>query len=180
MITETLRLIVREMDMSDLDFVVAMLTDPEVMRFWPRPYTREEAAEWIRRQRERYERDGCGYWLLEEKSSGTPAGQAGVVMTDVEGTEMPGLGWIVHRPFWRRGYATEAAARCRSYAFDVLGCDRVIALVRPENEPSLGVARKLGMRERRRVDYKGLEHIVFSSSRGESESPSEAEARNAL
>jgi len=38
--------------------------------------------------------------------------------------------------------------------------------VRPENEPSLGVARKLGLREERRIMYKGYEHVLFAGEQG--------------
>ncbi len=153
---ETPRLILREMDMADLDAVAAMLSDSEVMRFWPRPYTRSEAAEWVERQRARYRRDGCGYWLAVLKDSGRPVGQAGVIMMEVDGTREPALGYIIDRPFWRRGYATEAAAAGRDWAFETLGCSRVITLVRPENIPSIGVALKLGMVEEKRV--RGIAH----------------------
>ena len=55
------------------------------------------------------------------------------------------VAYLIHRPFWRRGYATEAGRAARDYAFEVLGRQRVIALIRPENLPSIGVARKLGL-----------------------------------
>ena len=61
------------------------------------------------------------------------------------------LGYIVHRPFWRKGYAAEAAAACRDHAFGALGASRLITLVRPENLASLGVARKIGMTIERRT-----------------------------
>jgi RimJ/RimL family protein N-acetyltransferase len=164
-ILETPRLFLREMGESEHDFLTEQLGDPDVMRYWPRPLVREEAMEWIQRQRHRYANDGYGYWLMLDKASGAPVGQAGVMMTEAEGTFEAGLGWIVHRPFWRNGYASEAGGHCRNYAFEILGHSRVIALVRPENEPSLGVARKLGMFEERRIRYKDFEHIVFASAR---------------
>src|ERR671917_591908 len=108
-VLETPRLILRELDPDDLDFVAALLADPEVMRYWPRPYTREEAEAWVRRQRERYARDRHGYWLAVEKATGQPVGQAGLLTVEVEGVEEPALGYIIHRPFWRRGFAVEAA-----------------------------------------------------------------------
>ena len=53
LIIETPHLYLRELRDSDIDFVAEMLADPEVMRFWPRPYTREEAVAWIQRMQER-------------------------------------------------------------------------------------------------------------------------------
>lgn len=146
---------------ADLDFVAEMLAHPEVMRYWPRCYDRGEAADWIRRQRERYARDGVGYWIAVRKDSGQPVGQAGLLVLQVDGIAEVGLGYIIHRPFWRMGYATEAAAASRDFAFRSRGIERVVALVRPENIPSRGVALKLGMRVEKRTQYAGYEHLVF-------------------
>jgi RimJ/RimL family protein N-acetyltransferase len=38
----------------------------------------------------------------------------------------------------------------------------VISLIRPENLPSQGVARKLGMAPEREVRFRGLTHLVFA------------------
>jgi len=144
-IFETARLALRELAPDDLDFVAGMLADAEVMRFYPKVHTRAEAQEWLDRQRARYVRDGHALWLVTEKSSGVSVGQVGLVMQTIDGTQVPEIGYLVHRPYWRRGYATEAALGTRAHAFGPLGYPRVISLIRPENEPSQGVARKMGM-----------------------------------
>jgi RimJ/RimL family protein N-acetyltransferase len=164
-ILETARLVLREMVLADLDFVASMLADPEVMRYWPRCYTRDEAEAWVRRQRERYQRHGHGYWLALARGTGRPVGQAGLLLSKVEGRQEAALGYIIHRPFWRLGYATEAAAACRDYAFDRAGKKRVIALVRPENVPSQGVALKIGMRPEGSTQYEGSLHLIFAAHR---------------
>jgi RimJ/RimL family protein N-acetyltransferase len=166
-VLETDRLILRELKLTDLDFVETMLAHPEVMHYFPRCLTRKESEEWIHRQRRRYARDGHGYWLAVDHKSREPVGQAGVVRTEVEGVEEPALGYIVHRPFWRRGYAAEAAAACRDHVFDTLRRSRVITLIRPENLPSLGVARKIGMKIERRTIYARYEHFVLSMWRAD-------------
>jgi RimJ/RimL family protein N-acetyltransferase len=83
-------------------------------------------------------------------------------MQRVDDVDVPEIGYLIHRPFWRRGFALEAAMAVRDYAFDTLGIERVISLIRPENVPSRGVARKLGMKPGRHIVRKGLDHIVFS------------------
>jgi RimJ/RimL family protein N-acetyltransferase len=165
-ILETSRLILREMSLDDLDFVAAMLADPEVMRYYPKCYSRAEAGIWIERQMKRYARHGHGLWLVLDKATGQPVGQAGLLIQQVRGVEEKEVAYLTARPSWRRGFATEAARACRDYAFEVLGRQRVIALIRPENIPSQAVARKLGLQpEPDRIQHSGFEHIVFAVSR---------------
>jgi [ribosomal protein S5]-alanine N-acetyltransferase len=163
-ILETPRLVLRELVRDDLDFVAEMLAHPEVMRFWPKPFSRAEAEDWIRRQQARYARDGHGYWLALDKASGQPIGQAGLLAQEVDGVAEIGIGYIIHRPFWQRGCATEAAAHCRDYAFATLGKPRVTALVRPENEVSQKVARKIGLKPERLTSFAGFQHILFAAA----------------
>ena len=162
---ETSRLALRTLDLADLDFVAAMLAHPEVMQFWPRCYSRDEAEAWIRRQQERYAQDGHGYWLALDKASGQPVGQAGILMLEIDGVLEAGLGYLIHRPFWQRGYATEAAVACCDYAFAVLSKQRIVAPIRPENAASQAVARKLGMQPERQTLYAGFDHLIFTVAR---------------
>jgi ribosomal-protein-alanine N-acetyltransferase len=161
-ILETERLILREMSLEDLDFVAEMLAHPEVMRFYPKCYSRDESAQWVERQMDRYLRDGHGLWLALDRVSGEPMGQIGLTLQQVAGVAMPEVGYLVHRPYWRRGLASEAAAATRDHAFQHLGVERVISLIRPENLPSQGVARRIGMRPEGRTLHAGLEHVVFA------------------
>ncbi|MFO1372407.1 MAG: GNAT family N-acetyltransferase [Candidatus Competibacteraceae bacterium] len=164
-VLESEHLCLCELGPSDLSFTTILLGDPVVMRYWPRPYTREEALEWLRQQQVGYSRDGYGYWLAVEKVSGRPIGQVGLLRQEVESYMDVSLGYILHHPFWRRGFATEAAAACLKYAFTQLDRSRVIALMRPENLPSQGVARKLGMVQKRLILYKGLPHLLYVAER---------------
>jgi len=164
-ILETPRLVLRELSLDDLDFIADLLAHPEVMHFWPKPYSRDEAEAWIRRQQERYTRDGYGYWLALDKASKQPIGQAGLLRQDVDGVIEVGIGYIIHRPFWRQGYATEAAAHCRDYAFETLRKQRIVVLARPENVVSQSVARRIGGKSEREINFAGFVHTVFAISR---------------
>jgi RimJ/RimL family protein N-acetyltransferase len=162
---ETERLRAREMSLADLDFVAAMLAHPEVMRFYPKCYSREEARGWLERQLGRYREHGHALWLVEERAGDEPVGQVGLLWQQVDGTRQPEVGYLVHRPFWRRGYATEAALATRDHAFYALDMPRVVSLIRPANLPSQGVARKLGMRPEGTTTHAGMEHAVWSVAR---------------
>jgi RimJ/RimL family protein N-acetyltransferase len=164
-VLETPRLVLREIALTDLDFLAALMADPEVMRFYPKCLSREETEAWMRLQWERYGRDGHGVWLVLDRATGQPRGRAGLSVQIVDGTPEPEVGYMIDRAFWRRGLATEAALAIRDYAFDSLGKRRVISLVRPENVPSQGVARKLGMWVEKQTVHAGLDHLVFAVQR---------------
>ena len=165
LILETPRLRLRELTSDDLDFVAGMLAHPEVMHFWARPCTRDEAADWIRRHQQRYVCDGFGYWLALDKATGQPIGQAGLLRQELDGVVEIGIGYMLHRPFWGQGYATEAAVGCRDLAFDKLNKPRVTATVRPENLPSRLVAERIGLTFERMTTWAGLPHMLYAAAK---------------
>ena len=160
-ILETSRLLLREMTRRDIDFIAMMMAHPEVNRFYERRFSRAESETWLERQLERYRRDGKGLWLAVERETGVPVGQVGLAFQDVEGERHPEIGWLLDRPYWGRGYATEAGAAIRDAAFNQWRYDHVISLIRPVNVNSQRVALRLGMTEGRRVHFHGYEHCVF-------------------
>ena len=167
MVLETDRLGLRELATSDLDFVAEMLGDADVMRYYPKCLDRASSLAWIERQQMRYARDGHGLWLVLERDTGQPIGQVGLVMQEVTGMPRPRyaeVGYLLHRPFWHRGFATEAAAATKDYALRERGYDQVISLIRSVNEPSQAVARRLGMEIIGETKFANIPHLVFGSS----------------
>lgn len=164
-ILETERVVLREVTLADLDFVADLLGNREVMRFWPRLLSRDEARQGLLKHLADYQRYGHGYWLAENRQTGEPIGQAGLLMSEVEGVVHPALGYMLHRPFWGQGYATEAGAAVLKWAFEQRDYQRVICLIRPENIPSLRVAIRLGLRPESYVVFKGFNHLVFAARR---------------
>ena len=169
-VIETPRLALRELVPGDIDFVATMLADPDVNRFYERRFTRTDAQVWLDRQLERYRRDGHGLWLMLNRETGTPMGQVGLLLQDVDGARQPEIGWLLHRPFWGCGYATEAAAATRDAAFTRWTYLDVISLIRPENLASQRVAERIGMVPGRRVQFHGFTHVVFAVSAPEKSS----------
>src|SRR5207253_3426280 len=120
----------------------------------------------------RYKTDGYGLWLAEQRDTGTPVGQVGLVRQTINGAEETEVGYLIHRPFWRHGFATEGARACRDYAFATLGKPRVISLVMPDNVASQGVAKNLGMEVVGRAPHNGHDHLVFAvANPAESQKP---------
>jgi ribosomal-protein-alanine N-acetyltransferase len=165
---ETERTFMREILGNDFDFLLRMMSDAEVMRYYPRPYGDKDVRGFINRMRMRYREDGCGLWLLLSRQSGEPLGRVGLLRQTVNEVDEFEISYMIHRPFWRLGYATEAGTAVRDYAFSERRLPRVVSLIRPENVPSQGVAKKLGMTAQGTTEQAGLEHVVFAVSCPES------------
>ena len=166
-VCETPRLILRRMIMEDLDFIASMLADPEVMRFYPHCYDREQAKCWVQGVLDGYDRCGHSFFLVMDRQTREPRGQVGLLSQNVDGVEESEIGYMIDPPFWRQGIASEAAIATRDYALTELGKRRLISLIRPINIPSRGVAAKVGMTVEKTTFYKEIEHLVFSLSEDE-------------
>ena len=141
-----------------------MLGDPETMRYYPRPYSRDEARGFMERNAARHLANGFGVWVLEDGKSGAFLGDCGLAVSLVEGIAEVEIMWHVVRERWRQGLATEAATTVRDHAFSAVGLRRLIALVRPVNTPSRGVAEKLGMEIEREAIYADLPHLIYTQA----------------
>lgn len=159
----TARLVLTRLDRSHLPALAAMLADPVVMRYFPRPMTLPETTLWLRRTQERYSRHGTGLWavLLATRTPPVFIGDCGLQIRILSGRPSLELGYHFVRDAWGRGYATEAARACLARAREEPGVDEVIALIRPENGPSQRVARRLGLRPRGSVLHAGYPHDVW-------------------
>lgn len=161
-VIQTCRMQLRQMHMGDLDFVAAMMAHPEVMRFYPCTFDRARSREWVRQQVHHYRHHGHGLWLAEDRWTGQPLGQVGLVTQVVEGVEEVELAYLIHRPYWGLGLATEAARACRDHAFGPLGCRFLVSLIHPANVASQRVATRLGMQRGISIMHAGSAHIVFA------------------
>ena len=147
MVLETKRLVLRELVQEDFDDVCKLLQDPVVMYAYEGAFNEWEVQEWLDKQFRRYANDGFGLWGVVEKSSGVLIGQCGVTLQEFDGKQVPEVGYLFRKEFWHRGYATEAAAACKEYAFEKLGFDKVYSIIRDTNIASQNVALRNGMKK---------------------------------
>lgn len=163
--TERLRLRPFHDDASDLDTLLAVLGDERSMRYYPAPFDRAGARGWIERQLERYERDGFGLLVIEDRATGELIGDCGPTVQEADGESFVELGWHVLRARQGQGIATEAGAACRDAAFASLDAPFLISLIRPENRPSWRVAEKLGFEIWRGTIRAGWAHLIYRLDR---------------
>ena len=164
-ILETSRLILREFSPEDADALASVLSDRETMRFYPAPFDRAAVEEWIARNRSRYQKDGHGLWAMVLKASGELIGDCGLTFQSVEDVEETEIGYHVRRDLWGQGLATEAACACRDFGFAKLPIERLVSIIRLENQPSRRVAEKTGMTLWKEVVKANLPHMVYAIQR---------------
>lgn len=165
MILETRRLLLREMTEADTGALQAILQDEQTMTAYEGAFTNAETEAWLQKQLCRYQADGFGLWAVVLKESGQMIGQAGITWQTADGEQVPEIGYLFNRAYWHQGYAAEAAAACKRYAFDVLGFADIYSIIRDTNIPSMNVAIRNGMTIRKRFvkHYRGVDmpHFLF-------------------
>jgi RimJ/RimL family protein N-acetyltransferase len=160
----TERLILREMTGADLDDIAALFGDEEVMRYYPKPMTRDEAQAWVEWNRRLYRSHGFGLWAMVLRDTGEFAGDCGLTPQYVDGIREIEVGYHVRTSLQRQGYATEAAAAARDFARDKLLLSRLIAIINPANVPSQRVAGKIGLKPEKRATVFGTEQIIYAGA----------------
>lgn len=115
-----------------------MCADPQVMRYFPAPMTRLEAAALIGRIRGHFNEYGFGLWALERKDSGAFIGMTGLLNVNFDAPFAPAveIGWRLARRHWGLGFASEAAWTCLRCAFAQLRVDEVVSFTSESNLPS--------------------------------------------
>ncbi len=139
---ESERLHFRMWKESDFETYAAYYTNPELARFVGGTMTREEAWRKMASAIGHWHLKGFGHWAIDEKETGDFVGCVGLWKSD--GWPEMELGYWIMKNKQGMGYATEAAKRCREYAFQVLKTPSLVSYIDPGNEASKKVAERVG------------------------------------
>jgi [ribosomal protein S5]-alanine N-acetyltransferase len=141
----TARLVIRPFTIDDAAFVLELVNDPAWLEHIGDRGVRTLAdarAYLDKGPLASYTRNGFGFSLVELKSTGEPVGACGLIkretLTDVD------LGFAFLPQFRGMGYAEEAARATLENARQILGFDRIVAVVSPANTRSISLLQKLG------------------------------------
>src|SRR2546428_3230410 len=128
---ETERLTLRPMTPGDVDALAAVLGDPEAMRYYPAPFSRDKVEGWIQWSVKNYADFGYGLWAVVLKASQECIGDCGLTWQRVgyAAERQLEVGWHIRRDLWNRGLATEAGIVCRDYARDVIRQPHLISII---------------------------------------------------
>ena len=148
---QTERLVLRRFTEADVDNLVALDSDPGVMRFLTGVPTPREVIE-TKTLPEFLAGDdtGLGGWAAMERSSEEFVGWFQLRRPqwplEASGPDDAELGYRLRTSCWGKGYGTEGAAALIDRAFTELGVARVVATTMAVNIASRRVLEKAGLR----------------------------------
>ncbi|MDH5598405.1 MAG: GNAT family N-acetyltransferase [Cyclobacteriaceae bacterium] len=162
-ITETERLIIREIGEADVEAMLELHSDPEVHKYLGNKTISsiKEIKEIINFLRQQYEKYKVGRWAMIDKNSNEFIGWTGIeyVTKEINGHKnYYDLGYRLKKQYWGKGYATESAIACLEYAFNQLQLNKVYAMADYRNKGSNNILKKSGMSFIETFEYEGVKH----------------------
>jgi len=139
-VLKTERLTLRPLTTRDLPAVVRLAGDYEVskmMSLVPHPYGHEDAVAWFNQHADQKE-NGERAFAIDNGE-----GLIGVISVGRPVVE-PDFGYWLGKPYWGRGYMTEAGRAVLSWLFEVTPEVTIMSGALTENPASLNVLGKLG------------------------------------
>ncbi len=156
-------LVLRPLQEADAETLHRINQSEGVLTYFPNtaPPPLDRVQRFIAGQQKHWEQYGCGNWGVLPDGEARIAGWAGLqFLPELNETE---VGFLLDRPFWGKGYATEAALASLRDGFERLDLDHIIALVHPDNTASLRVIAKCGLAYVETISLWGIElmrHVV--------------------
>jgi RimJ/RimL family protein N-acetyltransferase len=131
---------------SDSEVMLPVGKEPVASTEQARSLIEEGVAGW--------RRDSIGPFIVET-AAGEAVGQVGLMVFDRRGWRPSSwadagdhaqaeLGWMLIPAHWGHGYATEAAAAIREWAYECRPIRQLVSLISSDNVPSQRVAQRLG------------------------------------
>jgi len=143
----TERLNIRDFTIEDAPFLQECLGDKDVARQTmtkPHPFPESLAVESIEKYH-KFKKDGAANILaLTLKDTNQFIGLVGMMFKPEH--KKGDLGYLLSKPFWGKGYATEAAKKMLEVGFNEYGLERIAASAFADNPASLKVLEKVGFR----------------------------------
>lgn len=136
----TRRLLLEPLTPAHADALFPLHSDPATMRYWhtpPHALPADTAAMLLAQLRP----PGARWWAVRLQADGRVIGSVGF-----HGTPVPGMGYLIHAPYWRQGLGSEAVAAALEAGFTSLALNRVELWIHEENVASQRLAERLAFR----------------------------------
>ena len=156
---KTQHLSLRPLRPEDAQVLLRIYQTEGVLQYFPNPIPPplEKVQKFIAGQEKHWIEHGYGNWGILPKGESQIIGWAGLqYLPELNETE---VGYLLNRPYWGKGYATEAAHASLQFGFEHFDFPEIIALVHPDNAGSLKVAAKCGLIVAEHKVYWGIEMV---------------------
>ena len=144
-ILETSRLILRVMNDGDYKSLQAIISDPETMKYYQKPYDEAGVKKWIDWCKASQAKRGFSLWAVILKETGEMIGDCGVSMQTIDDEMKPEIGYHLNKKYHHQGIGKEMTQAVRDYFFTHFDYDEVYSYMDVNNEPSYKTAEANGM-----------------------------------
>jgi RimJ/RimL family protein N-acetyltransferase len=167
-ILETSRLRLEPMSDVHFDGLLALNSDPDVMRYITgKPDTAEDTHAMIKRVKERWALHGFSWWSFIEKETGELIGAGCIQPLGHDPANPHEAGWRLRKDKWGQGYASEGAQRMAAFAFETLDAPLLCAVCQPANRASSRVMERLGMQYKGEETWYASLHSMYQMTRAD-------------
>ncbi|MDB5251476.1 MAG: alanine acetyltransferase [Flaviaesturariibacter sp.] len=168
-VLQTERLLLRQLTEADAPGLFAMRSNPDLMRYIPRPLasTTEDAVQLVRHMAGLIDRNEAINWGIFRAGTDELIGMIGFVRFMPERYRAE-VGYMLHGDAHGKGYVSEALRAVLDHGFRGFGLHTIEALVNPANTPSVKVLERAGFdlsgtfRDYIYFDGRFIDSLVFS------------------
>jgi RimJ/RimL family protein N-acetyltransferase len=149
------RLGFRNWRLGDIDKMHEINSDEKVMEFFPCIPTKEQTTEFIERMKKQFEDKGFCYFAVDKLEDNDFIGFIGLSEQtyDADFTPCIDIGWRIKSSEWNKGFATEGAKRCLSYALDNLKLEKIYSIAPKINIRSEHIMSKIGLKKQYEFEH---------------------------
>ena len=152
----TERLGLRPFQLQDADPLHGILRIPGVLEYFPNPDPpdRERVLKIIHQQIDHWDEHDYGWWAVVPDRRDQLIGWSGLQY--LPETDEIEIGYLLSKPYWGRGLATESAIAGLDYGFKTLKIPEIVGIVHPGNIASQKVLEKIGLQYEKKAKYFGM------------------------
>tara|TARA_B100000780_G_scaffold251597_1_gene198314 strand:+ start:2693 stop:3217 length:525 start_codon:yes stop_codon:yes gene_type:complete len=166
---ETDRLCFRALVKEDFNSWVPFFEDKEILTYFgiDTNLSQEQLCEnWFAKVFYRYKNNLGGMNAIILKETGALVGQCGLLIQTVEGKDRLEVGYSLLPQYRGFGYGTEAAVKCKEFAFENSLAEALMSMVHVDNKASEKVALKNGMQLESVIEYDGMMAKIYTIEKG--------------
>jgi len=162
---ESKRLIFRKLTLKDISAWALFFKENNRIHFLGIDTSKSDlelATDWVLRQLQRYSESGFGHLAVIKKTTHEFVGMGGIIPRIVDGKKEFEIAYSILPEYWNKGFATEIAQQLKRFGLSELQLPRMISIIAVNNDDSVNVARKNGMKLRNITNYLGMEVEVYA------------------